>query len=65
MESTRKADPILEMPRLAENFLIINSRILILKLNLQINATNFYKDKRRLSTVVFYGTPCILKIKYF
>ena len=65
LKAQKKADPILEMPRLAEYVLIINSRILILRLSLQINATKFYKDKRRLATVMFHGTPCILEIKYF
>ena len=48
-------------------FVIINSRILLLKLGLQINTANYLKDQRRsqlvwLACVMLCGTPCTLKL---
>ena len=41
----------------------MNSKILLLKCDLQINAVNYLKHQRRpssrLATVMFRGTPCI------
>ena len=46
--------------------MIINSRILLLKLGLQINAANYSKYQRRplvsLATIMFRGTPCTFYI---
>ena len=62
IESTKKADNILEMPRLGV-FVIINSNMLLLKLGLRINEANYFNNQRRpsirLATVMFCGTPCI------
>ena len=65
IESTNKADHILEMPRLGGNLWLL-TRFLILNLCLQINALDVIYDQRRpsicLTTVMFHGTPCICHI---
>ena len=45
-----------------EYFVIINDRILLLKLSLRKNAANYFKDQRRHSIVLlmFHGTLCII-----
>ena len=44
-------------------FVLINSRNLLLRLILRINVANYFKDQKRhsnrLATVMFCGTPCI------
>ena len=48
--------------------MIINPRILLLKLGLQINAANYFKYQRRpssrLATVMFRGTLGIKKVLF-
>ena len=54
----KKADHILEMPGL-EDFLVIVSRILHVKVGCRLNLTNRILDQRRcFAIVLFPGTPC-------
>ena len=59
IESTKKADHILEMPRSEVSCKFV-SLIRLLKLGLKINTANYFKDQRRpsisLASVMFRGT---------